>query len=231
LDQNTEHTIIMQSDLYNLITGDHEVDVCDFTDNSRIVIVNFDESPSCPFTCCDANKSFTYMMIHAIDMRNLEIVTYKKRTQTMSTIIQNNSYCNNMTISECRGEKCREFGPEELCLSCYPADYLNFYEVLNLFKDAKVVGEMLMIYTEEDYDKVFDNVLDIFTQTYVWQSSYEPDDPELVNIGENDKIKLIDNMYYAFTKGWNPLRYYLHELQIGPDPKELPIPTTLLNKN
>ena len=220
---------MMQSDLYNLLTGSEDIDVCNFIHNSRIVIVNFDDK--CPFTCCDADKSFTYMMIHAIDMRSLEIITYKKRTQPMNTIIQNNSYCNNMTISECCGDKCREFGPEELCLSCYPADYLSFYEVLKLFKNAKVVGEMLMIYTGEDYDKVFDNVLDMFTQTYVCRSSYGPDDPELVNIGENDKIKLIDNMYCAFAKGWSPLRYYLHELKIGPDPKELPIPTTLLNKN
>jgi hypothetical protein len=218
---------MMQKDLYNLITGDDEVNICDFIDNSRIIIVNFDDK--CPFTCCDADKSFTYMMIHAIDMRSLEIVTYKKRTQTMNTIIQNNSYCNNMTISKCRGHKCREFGPEELCLSCYPADNLSFYEVLNLFEDAKVVGEMLIIYTEEDYDKVFNNVLNIFTQTYVCHSRYEPEDPELVNIGENNKIKLIDNVYSTFLKSC--LRNYLDELKIGSDPNELPIPTTLLNKN
>lgn len=220
---------MMQCDLYNLLTGDEAVDVCDFVDNSRIIIVNFDDN--CPFSCCNALKSYTYMMVHMIDMRSLEIVTYKTQTQPISTIIDNISYCNNMTTSQCHGDKCRKIGPDELCLSCNDPDYLSFYELLWLLEDAKVFDEKLIIYTKEDYEKVFDNMLDVFTETYICPSGLYPGDPDLVNISEKEKVNLIDTVYSAFTKSWNPLRNYLDELNIGPDPNELPIPTTLLNKN
>ena len=220
---------IMQNDLYNLLTGNEDVDALDFVDNSRIIIVNFDDN--CPFSCCNAFKSYTYMMVHVIDMRNLEIVTYRKQTQTISTIIDNNAYRNDMTISQCNGDKCRKIEPDELCLSCNEPDYLSFYELLLLLKDANIFDNQLIIYTKEDYENVFDNMLDVFTETYISSSGSYSGHPDLVNIGEKEKVNLIDTVYSAFTKSWSPLRNYLHELKIGPDPSELPIPTTLLNKN
>ena len=46
-------------------------------------------------------------MIHAIDMSNLEIVTYTKKIQSINCLIDNHAYCNDFKISTCYRHKCR----------------------------------------------------------------------------------------------------------------------------
>lgn len=215
----------MQSDLYNLITQNGLVDESDFIQKSRIIIVNFDQQV---YNC--ANAAYSYIMIHAIDMSNLEIVTYRKKIQSINCVIDNHAYCNDLKISRCYGDKCRKFEPQELCLSCYDPHYINYYELLQLTQDAKVVNNMLIIYTEQDFENIFHNALDLFTQTYLASGIYSGE-PELIAIPEEQKLALINTIYFSFVKPYNPLRAYLHQLKIGPDPTDIPIPNYLLQKH
>ena len=189
----------MQTDLYNLITQNGLVDESDFIEKSRIIILNFDQQV---YNC--ANAAYSYNMIHAIDMSNLEIVTYRKKIQSINCVIDNHAYCNDMKFSRCCGDKCREFGPDQLCLSCSDPDYINYYELLQLTQHVKVVNVMLIIYTEQDFENIFHNVLDLFTETYLASGIYSGE-PELIAIGEEEKLALINTIYFSFVKAYNPL--------------------------
>jgi hypothetical protein len=208
-----------------LITQNGQVDESDFIEKSRIIIVNFDQMVyNCP------RAPYSYIMIHSIDMSNLEIVTYRKKILSINSVIDNHVHCNDMKISRCCGYKCRKFGPEELCLSCSDPDYINYYELLQLTQHAKLVNDMLIIYTEQDFENIFHNVLNLFTQTYPSSEIYSRE-PELIAITEKKRFALIHTIYLSFVKPYNPLTNYLHQLKIGPHPTNIPIPTTLLTKN
>jgi hypothetical protein len=88
---------------------------------------------------------------------------------------------------------------------------------------------LLIIYTQEDFQNIFHNALDLFTETYLGSGIYSGE-PELIAIAQQEKLALINTIYFSFVKAYNPLRPYLHQLKIGPHPSHIPIPNYLLYK-
>ena len=211
---------LMQKQMYDLVYNFANIELHDYVSNRRLIMIEFEQ-----FGFSNSNMSYGYIIIHLMDLESMEIVSYKKQIQTISTIIQNYCYCNDVKLVECRGDKCRNFDHESLCTSCYDPDYLNYYELLNFIEYAKKFNEILFIYTNEDYE-ILNEIMDYFTNTYVTHG-INTESPSLVDVGYNKKMDLIDNMYSAFLKGYGPLSNYRNNLYTGPDASKLPFPTQL----
>jgi len=170
----------------------------------------------------DASDTSSVVRFHMIDVETHQIISYEQRLQSINTIIGNYCQYNDLNISKCCGNKCREFGPTTLCESCSDPDYIMYEELFYLIENAKVVDRnMLLIYELADYNALSE-ITSNWTKGYVGggiRGGFE------ITITDKERSTLIDNMYSAFRTG--PLRE--SELLGGPDPLLLPIPTSLLN--
>lgn len=214
---------LMQKQLDEIITEYGYVDLNEYISDYHLIIIDFQQNSH-----SNANAKGSQMIFHLIYFPSMKIVSYIKPIQSIGTVIDNFQYCNGVNLVECMGEKCREFNDETFCKSCYDADYLEYYELFNLIKDAKVFDDKLLIYTQYDYEEILPDIMALFTNTYACQEC-DCESHSLININEKKRNELFDIVYSAFVNEYSPLQKYNHNLIVGPMPCELPIPKKLLS--
>tara|TARA_A100001011_G_scaffold387564_1_gene465572 strand:+ start:785 stop:1480 length:696 start_codon:yes stop_codon:yes gene_type:complete len=189
----------------------------------------------------DESWRFPMIYIHLIMFKTLEIVTYRMELKSSHNIFKNLKYNTDLTCIECRGSKCRLKNSMVFCESCYDPDYLHYWELL-LIKNEKSKIEIgktniryniLFIYNYEDFTKIFDDLLYLFTsENDIWRSSNRNrylmyNTPEETSISEKRKIELIKTMYSGIKDHYCETEQ--NEFKVGPHPNELPIPKTLFS--
>ena len=179
----------------------------------------------------------SYIKIHLIMFKTLEIVTYQMNLNTPGNVFKNLKYNTDLTCIECRGSKCRLQNSMVFCESCYDPDYLQYWELV-LIKNKKSKIEFnntLFIYNWEDFTEIFDDLLYIFTsKPDTWHNDKRHsylfyNTPEKSYISEKRKLELIKTMYSGITEHYCETEQ--KEFKVGPHPDELPIPKTLLSIN
>lgn len=100
--------------------------------------------------------------------------------------------------------------------------YINYYEFFQLTQHAKLVNNILIIYTELDFQNIFHNALHLFTETYLASAIYSGE-PELIPIAQQEKFALINTIYFTFVNPYNPL--------FAPHPTPITITNYLLQKH
>ena len=174
----------------------------------------------------------TYIKIHLIMFKTLEIVTYQMKLKSSSDVFKNLKYNSQLTCIKCNGSKCREKNSKVFCESCYDPDDLNYWElVLIKNKTSKIeVNNTLFIYNLEYFTQIFDGLLYYFTSEQNSSRTYGnyllSNYPKNIPISERKKLQLIQTMYSGIKK------YYCEteqkEFKVGPHPNELPIPKNFI---